>query len=72
MQRWEYMTWLVHQMPQGRVQVVSEAAYRDAYAADGSFAEAFNRAGQDGWELVNATQGPEFHTLFFKRPRGED
>jgi hypothetical protein len=71
-QRWEYMTWLVHQMPKGRVQVVGAGSDRDAYASDGSFAAALDQAGKDGWELVNATQGPEFHTLFFKRSRRED
>jgi hypothetical protein len=71
MTRWEYMTWLVAQMPTGRVRVVGDESYRDAYASESSFADALDRAGKDGWELVNATQTPEYHTLFFKRPFAE-
>jgi hypothetical protein len=66
--KWEYMTWLVTQLPEGRVQVIGEGQYRTAYAGNGSFATALDQAGRDGWELVNATQGPHSHTLFFRRP----
>jgi hypothetical protein len=69
---WGYMTWLVDQLPTGRVRVVGDGRDRDAYAGEGTYAEALTQAGRDGWELVNATQTPDYHTLFFKRPLIED
>ncbi len=62
------MTWLVDQMPTGRIRVIGERQYRDAYAGEDRYADVLTQAGRDGWELVNATQTPAYHTLFFKRP----
>jgi hypothetical protein len=67
--KWEHMVWLVYRVGQeGRIERI------DSQEAPGSppFPEAFVRAGEEGWELVAATERDSYHTLFFKRPKAED
>ena len=64
--KWEHMVWLVYRVGQeDRIDLI------DSQTAPGSppFPEAFVRAGEEGWELVAATERDSYHTLFFKRPK---
>ena len=69
MQRWEYMTWRLSNSlgeADARVQIVDGERFDSKERP--SLYEALIRAGEDGWELVAATDS---QGMIFKRPKAE-
>jgi hypothetical protein len=66
--KWEHMVWLVYRV--GREDRIERIDSQETPGAP-PFPAAFVRAGEEGWELVAATERDSYHTLFFKRPKAE-
>jgi hypothetical protein len=68
--RWEYMVWETHLFARLSA-VLGDEALRTRYKGQ-LFSHALEQAGQEGWEVINVSDGADLVVVFFKRPLAED